>query len=375
MKFGTYMIYVDKLEGEYKEAFQFVEHYADIHLIGGHYKNEKLMDLIDMMMQAQKQETPVENVVGKSQEQFAKDFYSDVTLASLSEDFFSKLKNWAWLIVLFEGLMIVSSMGDEGFNLFTFKADMSGYLQGVLIAYMGILLADVISIILAKFNYYNEKLTIGMMIGFTLVIIAACIYMGVKDITISARSFPVMICAAIYLLIYYVAVLLYRVKKTGSIKKVKDEYDTSFGGLVKAELESNNFEKKEDLEFLKSISKRYANKNKKRVSKGLTPLTTADYIHKQNKLGKYSLVSGYLFGVIAFIIITFINKGFETSFDAVIFIGFMAVIGLLVFKFQRFMNSVSDRETSRILSFCEERGVEMDELYEQLQACIQSSSN
>lgn len=375
MKFGTYMIYVDKLEGEYKEAFQFVEHYADIHLIGGHYKNEKLMDLIDMMMQAQKQETPVENVVGKSQEQFAKDFYSDVTLASLSDDFFSKLKNWAWLIVLFEGLMIVSSMGDEGFNLFTFKADMSGYLQGVLIAYMGILLADVISIILAKFNYYNEKLTIGMMIGFTLVIIAACIYMGVKDITISARSFPVMICAAIYLLIYYVAVLLYRVKKTGSIKKVKDEYDTSFGGLVKAELESNNFEKKEDLEFLKSISKRYANKNKKRVSKGLTPLTTADYIHKQNKLEKYSLVSGYLFGVIAFIIITFINKGFETSFDAVIFIGFMAVIGLLVFKFQRFMNSVSDRETSRILSLCEERGVEMDELYEQLQACIQSSSN
>lgn len=375
MKFGTYMIYVDKLEGEYKEAFQFVEHYADIHLIGGHYKNEKLMDLIDMMMQAQKQETPVENVVGKSQEQFAKDFYSDVTLASLSEDFFSKLKNWAWLIVLFEGLMIVSSMGDEGFNLFTFKADMSGYLQGVLIAYMGILLADVISIILAKFNYYNEKLTIGMMIGFTLVTIAACIYMGVKDITISARSFPVMICAAIYLLIYYVAVLLYRVKKTGSIKKVKDEYDTSFGGLVKAEIESNNFEKKEDLEFLKSISKRYANKNKKRVSKGLTPLTTADYIHKQNKLVKYSLVSGYLFGVIASIIITFINKGFETSFDAVIFIGFMAVIGLLVFKFQRFMNSVSDRETSRILSFCEERGVEMDELYEQLQACIQSSSN
>lgn len=244
MKFGTYMIYVDKLEGEYKEAFQFVEHYADIHLIGGHYKNEKLMDLLDMMMQAQKQETPVENVVGKSQEQFAKDFYSDVTLASLSEDFFSKLKNWAWLIVLFEGLMIVSSMGDEGFNLFIFKADMSGYLQGVLIAYMGILLADVISIILAKFNYYNEKLTIGMMIGFTLVTIAAYIYMGVKDITISVRSFPVMICSAFYLLIYYVAVLLYRVKKTGSIKKVKDEYDTSFGGLVKAELESNNFEKK-----------------------------------------------------------------------------------------------------------------------------------
>lgn len=375
MKFGTYMIYVDKLEGEYKEAFQFVEHYADIHLIGGHYKNEKLMDLLDMMMQAQKQETPVENVVGKSQEQFAKDFYSDVTLASLSEDFFSKLKNWAWLIVLFEGLMIVSSMGDEGFNLFIFKADMSGYLQGVLIAYMGILLADVISIILAKFNYYNEKLTIGMMIGFTLVTIAAYIYMGVKDITISVRSFPVMICSAFYLLIYYVAVLLYRVKKTGSIKKVKDEYDTSFGGLVKAELESNNFEKKEDLEFLKSISKRYANKNKKRVSKGLTPLTTAEYIHKQNKLGKYSFVIGYSFGVIASIIITFINKGFETSFDAVIFVGIVAVIGLLLFKFQRFMNSVSDRETSRILSLCEERGVEMDELYEQLQACIKSSSN
>lgn len=375
MKFGTYMSYVDKLEGEYKEVFQFVEHYANIHLIGGHYKNEKLMDLLDMMMQAQEQETPVENVVGKSQEQFAKDFYSDVTLASLSEDFFSKLKNWAWFIVLFEGLMIVSSMGDEGFNLFTFKADMSGYLQAVLISYMGILLADVISIILAKFNYYNEKLTIGMMIGFTLVTIAACIYMGVKDITISVRSFPVMISSAIYLLIYYVAVLLYRVKKTGSIKKVKDEYDTSFGGLVKAELESNNFEKKEDLEFLKSISKRYANKNKKRVSKGLTPLTTAEYIHKQNKLEKYSLVSGYSFGVIATIIITFINKGFETSSDAVIVVGIVAVIGLLLFKFQRFMNSVNDRETSRILSLCEERGVEMDELYEQLQACIQSSSN
>lgn len=84
---------------------------------------------------------------------------------------------------------------------------------------------------------------------------------------------------------------------------------------------------------------------------------------------------GYSFGVIASIIITFINKGFETSFDAVIFVGIVAVIGLLLFKFQRFMNSVSDRETSRILSLCEERGVEMDELYEQLQACIKSSSN
>lgn len=368
MKVGTYMIYTDKLVGEYKEAFKFVEHYADIHMIGGHYKNEKLMDLLDLIMQAQENERPVEEIVGKDKEQYAKDFYSDVTLPSLCENLFSKLKIWAWLVLVFEGLMVLSKIGEEDFNIFTFKADMSGYLQGFLIAYLGVMLADIISIILAKFKYYNEKLNVGLMIGLTLLTIVGCIYMGVNEITISVRSFPVMLCALVFLIVYYVVEFSCRIKKTGSIKKEQDDYDTTFGGLVKAELEieNNKFERKEDLEFLRTISKRYSNKNNKRVSKGLSPLTTREYIDLQNKLGKNACMGGYFFGVTAAFIATLANSGFESIVDAGVFVLIMAVFGFFLYKIQKFINSVSEQETNRILYHCEERGVEMDELYQQL---------
>lgn len=365
MKLGTYLSMSDKLQGEYKQTFDYAEGYCDSHMISGSYKNERMMDLLDMLMEAQGRESGVSSVVGKDIEAFCKDYFSDVPLASMVVETFSGLKFWAWFVVVFEALMILSVISEPDFNIFTLKTDMSSYAQGFLIAYLGVFTANVISLILAIFHYYNPKLNIGMTIVFTLATIGGCIYMAEKDIAWSVPVLPVIIVAASYLIVYYIVRNIYRYKKTGTIRKMPNEYDTTFAGLVKLEIEAQDWSATP--EYMKVYATRYKNANEKRRKKNQPMLTTKEFLEHNAKLSENALIYGVGIGITLATIGSFLSEsGFDTIMDMLIFLLLMGVIFFGTYRLNKKISKTAKKENAKILALCEKYNMEVDALYEHL---------
>lgn len=72
MKFGSYIQLTDKLNEEYRKSFDFIEHYGNIHMVSFEKMAEKMMDLIDLMLEAQEKGQSPEEITGKNLEDFCK---------------------------------------------------------------------------------------------------------------------------------------------------------------------------------------------------------------------------------------------------------------------------------------------------------------
>jgi DNA-binding ferritin-like protein (Dps family) len=66
----SYFFYKDKLQGEYKTAFDQVEIYVNAQNIDELTCEDRLGSLLDMLLSAQEAGRPVQKVVGSNMEQF-----------------------------------------------------------------------------------------------------------------------------------------------------------------------------------------------------------------------------------------------------------------------------------------------------------------
>ena len=69
-----YIAYEDKLNKEYREAFDTVEAYGSVNNIDVEVGGEWLMELLDSMLEAQEAGEPVEKIVGTDIDQFCMEF-------------------------------------------------------------------------------------------------------------------------------------------------------------------------------------------------------------------------------------------------------------------------------------------------------------
>ncbi len=118
MKLGAYISMKDKLSGSYLESFDFIEHYGELHLVTDEIMAEKMMDLMDLMLEAQENEMPVEKVVGNDLEYFCKNYFSDVSVFGIFKEAANRLRTFSWFIFIFEVLWIISEIGEEEFSFF-----------------------------------------------------------------------------------------------------------------------------------------------------------------------------------------------------------------------------------------------------------------
>lgn len=68
----TYRDYADKLEGEYREAYEKIYIYVNSFLTTGEEIEAAMNDIVDLLLSAQKDGKPVETVVGKDLQTFVK---------------------------------------------------------------------------------------------------------------------------------------------------------------------------------------------------------------------------------------------------------------------------------------------------------------
>lgn len=66
----------DKLKGDYRKVFEKADMYATV--AGGEVEtqDEKMMNLFDLLMQAQYEEKPIDKIVGSDIEEFCMNYFS-----------------------------------------------------------------------------------------------------------------------------------------------------------------------------------------------------------------------------------------------------------------------------------------------------------
>lgn len=377
MKIGSYVALKDKLSGEYLEKFNYVEHYGNLRKVGSEAMAEKMMDLMDLMLEAQEKGMPAEHVVGKNIKDFCKNYFSDVTVFDMLKDAAKQVRTWSWVILVLELMFIFAEDWEGGFSFFTYKTDVSGYFFGIMIAWAGIVAADIVGIVLAKLGYYSRKVWVGVAAAGTLTALILLALFSDNEGSMKILGWPLLVFSGLYLLGYYGAIFWSRYKLTGSIRKQENEYETTFTGLVMKEMDAMDCSK--ELSVVKPYAKRYIRKNRRLVKKGREPLTTAEYLERQEKVNKRSVWQGFALGLIIglgiILPVSCINSSepfFPGPMDVIMFIlvmaGMMGLAMALVLGITRPVNRAASKQQQALLRACRERGVELDVYYEMLAA-------
>ncbi len=372
MRINSYIAMKDKLSKEYREAFDFIEHYGEMHFIGEDTMGEKMMDLMDIMLTAQEVGRSVEEITGKNIEDFCKNFFSDVTLWDMLKDRGRIVCAWAWFVFVFESLGILIEIGANRFDLFTYSTSVDGYLVGIAIAWVGIIVADIVGIILAKFGNYSKKIyTCVAVVSTTVCIVAGIVFIANSD-GINVPAYIVASTAALYLLIYYAMVFYTRFKKTGSFKKPSDAYHTTFSDMVRQEAASIDYTK--DKSIVRAFAKRYKRKNARLMKKGKPRMTTAEFLAREEKQSSYGTKIGFgvgllisLFGTVGADILNH-EQPFDGILDIAIYVLLMAIVLALLYKFFKKLDKVASAERHALLEACQREGIELDEFCDMLLA-------
>lgn len=369
MKINSYIAMKDKLNDEYRKAFDFVEHYGGLHFVGEDAMSEKMMDLMDMMLSSQNEGKNVNSIVGNNLEDFCKNFFSDVTVADMLKDIARQIRTYAWVMFIFETMGLLLESGSEGFDLFTFQSDMAGYMFGLAIAWSGIIIANIVGMILAKFGNYSRKIYIAVASVATVVSVGLVIYLISSSIEITAPAFPLAAVSGAYLLIYYAVLLYKRYTATGTFKKPYDAYHMSFGSMIRQEEAKADYAK--DKSVVKAFAKGYKKNKARLIKKGQPVKTTAEYFANQEKINRLSQTIGLAIGLLIGISGTFGNiiegeNAFESVPDMLIYVLVIALVVYLIYRFAHSIDRVAAAERRAILAACQKEGVELDEYCDML---------
>ncbi len=340
----SYAFYKDKLESEYLRIFDKVELYCIASNTPSEVLEERLMELIDILLVAQKEEREVKSIVGTDVERFCRDFIGEAEAGKIILNTATIIKRLSIVALVFVFLDVIIAVR-EGQSFFEMKNEMAPLLLGGLMgAFFSILWGFIYRKYLFSYKFATMKtFTISSFIlifGMAILDVALC-----KWLSIEIKSWMVLLNAAIYLVGYYI----WRAKRYPKIKQPKNE--VKFSDMVVEESKKQRvgaFEKK----------------NAKLEKKGKKLITDKEFTEKRRKYNKQSLFMNN-WGWVVFVVIVALfalpafNKG--VNFDSVLYVVILCVVEFVVYNFfRKSMSEVAIWE-KELLDECDARGIGMIE--------------
>lgn len=134
----SYIFYTDKLNREYKAAFDEVELYVQSQNIDESTLEERLGELLDIFLSAQERGRPVTQITGNSMEQFCETFCSDFSAKNRIYHIADMFASIAWVLLFVSLLDVVfpeAEAADAGGLWYAASSvNLSGYLVGIFLS-------------------------------------------------------------------------------------------------------------------------------------------------------------------------------------------------------------------------------------------------
>ena len=323
----SYSFYMDRLTGEYKSVFADIETYGWTVGIDDILFEEKMSELLDVFLSAQKENRTVESIIGKDVNTFCSNFFDEMPKISMVRDFFDAIKRVAWWILIIDGIDILMCMGSEEEAV----SDMSSFW---FIFFGTFVLSRLLGMGVRKLIYRKVRMSskkrraIVVVSDIVLIVLLMGIALKFFDGLFTIPSIVEVSILAGYLIIYY----LVNHKRLKDDKHVRSK--VRFSDMVANELNP-------------TMQKKFEKKNAKRIKKEKAPYTWQEFVECENRETDKLLKSTRLYLVFPIVIIAIMlaimipTEGFESAADMLYFIGITLIIEYaIMFLFYKIEMSV-----------------------------------
>lgn len=318
----SYVFYKDKLQGEYKDAFDQVEMYVNCENIDRITCEDRLGSLLDMLLTAQESCRPVKKVVGDSIEDFCKMFCSDMGTQNKIWRVLDTLKVIAVIELVFAFFDLLSADWSEtDFWSVVSNVNASGYLLGFAAC---IFIGYITHFAVRSFMFKRKKLNMNLLKGIETCMIVVSFIVGFSILSSDKLNFftcpvwAVMLVSAVYLIFYFI----FNRKRSSENKQQKVNFHDVVSEKVNADFDT-------------IMEKRYNAFNKRNIKKGNGELSMREFLDNEEKDCEKSDKMDWLFYVTPIVItaVSFFGTDFDSVFDMLFYIAIMLVGQYVIMHF------------------------------------------
>lgn len=345
----------EQLNGKYREVFDKATMYGVYNGIEKDVYEDKLMNLFDVLMEAQHENKPVEKIIGTSIESFCKEYFKDEDTEKWSIKRLRALYRIMTCLVIFFGLDAILPLSDVA-DIFQIKSDIDPFIVFFIV---GFILDSVLSLIMKPMIFKKKIKTSvdSVLTTFTWVtcLMGCIVFLDLKGFKVELPSFWLCLASGIYVFIYLIVRSAWRYKKFGRITKYDREEKQA-----KKEFNQEMSVKSGESISASGMANRFKRLNKRRIKKGLPEMTQREFADKVRKEEKWSKKADILV-ILAFAAFIIVPSAYEMITNSVIE---GLILGTLLFVvefgiYRLFAKANKSAEISRmkILDECEKEGI------------------
>lgn len=323
----SYMLYTDKLHGEYRVVFDQIDTYVGTLFIDEYTREEHMNELLDMFLSAQESGKPVKKIVGSNVEKFCKIFCSDFGAKNLLKSIFESLKSIAifMLIVSLADVLCILIDYSQGQVTDFWNALTTGTSHHFLALLIGLVFGFTVDIILRKIMFRIKKVSVNALKTITFsAIIVVCISTCVFIKPIDCPVWITLLSSSAYLIIYYAF----------NFKKIREnnKHKVHFRNMLNEEINAD---------FPRTMQKIYEKKNARHIKRGKGTLSIEDFIKQQEKSCDFNDKIRWLYFVFPLVLttiillLTYFTGGFDNTLDIILFAAIMLLIEYPIMIFFR----------------------------------------
>ncbi len=354
------------LRGEYKEAFEKASSYGILDGVEIDSYDDRMMNLYDSILEAQKLNDPVEKVVGSDIEQFCKEYFGEYDRISKWKQFLRLLCRACILLGIFAFIDIygyTQGSRQEYDNMLAVKTDISA-LVACMIVYLTIIkaLEALSKRLLFKVKISPLAYTVIHELVFWVCLFGAVLLL--PEFNVMVPSVTMALLAGAYALTYFIVIAIKNYKKYGRLTRISKEEKLSKNEFNREISEKNTLEG-----TLKGMTWRFKRLNKKAVRKGKEGYSQKEYaskVRKEAEWSKYFDMLIILFSLVCWcsgLIDDFKNPSDKIVLDVI----WNALWAFYFYKLCKFLINTSNegiREQLYVIDECEKRGIDVVEYAE-----------
>lgn len=361
----------EKLTGEYNVVFTKADMYSVLEGNNDEQTiDDKMMNLYDLLLQAQADGIPANKIVGSDVEKFCRTYFKAEKKSkwrSIADGFY--YLSWWGLIM---GLLEFSLQEPGNVKFYQMNIDIAYLLTGVALGVLFLLLTFPLKKTILK----SKKIKPTVM--YTLVLLFFIIGGGVSivltsmfDIKVMVKLKTLLLFSGFYIVGYLLVRAIYRYKDHGSIRKYSKEETLRY---KEEKEEKEAFNKEVSKRSMKSLAKdmnvRYRRLNRRHQKKYHTPLPLEDFATKLRKEREQVPKNIFLWIVVdaVLVLLPVICCMANGSLGEGLFVLIvMCVVMFFIYRFQIWMDKITLQtidEQLDVIKMCLEQGMDLESVGE-----------
>ncbi len=356
------------LKGDYRRTFEQIALYGDMSEIPEQFTEDRILNIYDLLVEAQENGKPVEKIIGPDLKQFCEEYFSPDEKGFWTKEIFKRIFRVCVIMLV---VLLIDYAGyyakDGTVSLQSASITGSPLLVGTLVA--GVMLI-VGRIMREKLMFRNSKVKpilyyIVMLLIFVLGIGFGTVW--ADKIGIEIGMLPVLLLCGGYCVVYLLVTLLGRYQRFGNFKdpekpsREEKAEKKAFGQEISLRAEMIN--------SAKEMEKRYRKLKRKNEKKGKPEYTMEDFtklINKETNLKGYKAVF-ITVPTIASMWVLFSVAADENIRLAVFVAGVFAVIMFFAWRFIWNVCKEVFVAQRMVIEECESRGIDIAEYVLQME--------